>query len=527
MDPLSLSASIAGLASLSITIVDLSYKYGSGVLGAPKAQKDFLRELEAIGHPLRQLEKLVANSDPIPPQYPQASADLASTVTECQNEMEDLRRKLEKMQSGGKVKAALSRLKWPLAEDETLKAVQRLERYRSLFQNSLSVDTCGKWLLESPDFIRFTQGDDDFKSLWCYGLPGAGKTYLSSTVIDHIAAGFGNTRTAVAHWYFDCLGGGAQHPVALCGTLLKHFAAYFPQLPSEIRSFHDSFTGDKKRAPGEFDLLHVLLSLLSQLESPFVVIDALDECPEKHLAKVLDILSHLQQSKARVFITSRPHIETPSEGSNRWREIKIQAHSDDLRLLVEHKLQGKSTKALKRIMTEELKEEIIHAITAKAQEMFLWASLQLDEVLKGITKKKILKTLQKMPTSIHQVFGNTMSRITDDFAIRTLLWLTHAKEPLGFSALAHGLSIEFNDNDSDESDDEAAAEDIDTDNMPAIEALVEACFGLVSMDGWKQESSIGSLFHSRVSRGNSGCLWALQRATHFSDMLSVSVAERV
>lgn len=138
---------------------------------------------------------------------------------------------------------------------------------------------------------------------------------------------------------------------------------------------------------------------------------------------------------------------------------------------------------MKRVMTEELQEEIADAIVTKAQGMFLWASLQLDEVVKGSNKTKIRKALQNMPESIYEVFQKTMSRISNDFATRTLLWLACAKKPLGFTAISHGLVMEVYD-DEDGIEDEAM-KDMVTDDIPTIEELVEACCGLVSTDGNK------------------------------------------
>ncbi|KAH8148970.1 uncharacterized protein LAJ45_06945 [Morchella importuna] len=47
----------------------------------------------------------------------------------------------------------------------------------------------GDWLLKSPEFIGWVEGRLKSRLLWGHGIPGAGKTFLSSTVIDHL----GNT----------------------------------------------------------------------------------------------------------------------------------------------------------------------------------------------------------------------------------------------------------------------------------------------------------------------------------------------
>lgn len=141
MDPLSLAASITALAGFVATVVSTTYQYGSSVIGATKAVKSFLTELQDLRTTLQQLEGMVLNTDPSSPQYPQVSAKLSTTVIECQNSMDKLHQKLKKRQDAGKIKSAMYRLTWPLTEGDTLSAVDTLARYRGIFHFALSVDT--------------------------------------------------------------------------------------------------------------------------------------------------------------------------------------------------------------------------------------------------------------------------------------------------------------------------------------------------------------------------------------------------
>ncbi|KAF8847654.1 hypothetical protein BDZ45DRAFT_811419 [Acephala macrosclerotiorum] len=44
----------------------------------------------------------------------------------------------------------------------------------------------GQWLLENPEFMAWRDQEDVSNVLWCHGIPGAGKTVISSLVIDHL-----------------------------------------------------------------------------------------------------------------------------------------------------------------------------------------------------------------------------------------------------------------------------------------------------------------------------------------------------
>lgn len=127
-----------------------------------------------------------------------------------------------------------------------------------------------------------------------------------------------------------------------CATLLLQLADGFPRLPSEVQQLHLQYKAShSKRGPLLSDLSAVLFSVLKKIKRPFIVIDALDECLERHQESILSIIAQLQCHGARVFATSRPHIECPpSEELSAWHRIEIQAHADDLRRLLSHKIQS-------------------------------------------------------------------------------------------------------------------------------------------------------------------------------------------
>jgi len=141
MDPLSLAASIAGLAGLVASLVSTTYQYGSGVIGASSSQKGFLRELQSLRSTLQQLDSVVAEKADSSDEYSKVYTTLETTVAECQAEISELQGKLQRKLDAGKLKGAIYRLTWPLSEGETLKTVEVLARYRGLFQLAMSVDT--------------------------------------------------------------------------------------------------------------------------------------------------------------------------------------------------------------------------------------------------------------------------------------------------------------------------------------------------------------------------------------------------
>src|SRR5437016_1822632 len=70
---------------------------------------------------------------------------------------------------------------------------------QSDFINRRQAET-GQWLLDSPKFHLWLKADK--QTLFCPGIPGAGKTILTSIVVDELTTRFGNDKSiGVAYIY--------------------------------------------------------------------------------------------------------------------------------------------------------------------------------------------------------------------------------------------------------------------------------------------------------------------------------------
>lgn len=296
--------------------------------------------------------------------------------------------------------------------------------------------------------------------------------------------------SAVLYWYFNYRNP-KQHTLILPSLLLQ----LIDQLPTLHPAIGDLY-GHGKAMPNKPILIQSIDTLLREFKQSFLVLDALDECLHGLRDEVLSTVEHLQSLGVRILITSRQ--TGPGEFSE-WAHIEVKAHAEDLGHLFDYKLgmSKRFSQTIKEIMIKERKEKVIETIASKTDGMcvlllhliiirgtcsikltncrFLWASLQLDEVLKFSAVEEIHEALRNMPEDISQFFSRTMSRIANNgFALRTLLWLAYAKNPLSFDALSHALSIQL---------DKGFLKDVNRDNIPHIDALVENCFGLIVKDG--------------------------------------------
>jgi hypothetical protein len=137
MDPFSLSTGIAGLISLGMELTRILQGYISDYKSAPEDAHNLLVEVTSLCHVLKQFVEFLRKD--FKGRLEPTSA-LVALIRTCQEEVEGLYKKLEKLKGGGnKVKELVDRLKWPLKKEEFESTVTTLHRFMQTFQFSLSV----------------------------------------------------------------------------------------------------------------------------------------------------------------------------------------------------------------------------------------------------------------------------------------------------------------------------------------------------------------------------------------------------
>jgi hypothetical protein len=113
-------ASVAGLLSLTITVVDISHRYFSSAKNATKTVKGYFRELEALKLLLGDFKAVDSKG---------LSTATTTALEGCHSELERLRSKLQKRTTENSFSNAIHRLTWPFAEEETRHLIEVLGRF--------------------------------------------------------------------------------------------------------------------------------------------------------------------------------------------------------------------------------------------------------------------------------------------------------------------------------------------------------------------------------------------------------------
>jgi len=224
----------------------------------------------------------------------------------------------------------------------------------------------GNWLLATTKFQEWVQ--EKQQTIFCPGIPGAGKTIFTAIVIDDLINKFHSDLTiGIAYIYCNFRRKDEQKLDNLLACLIKQFSEVLPALPKAVRELYEQHS-TKRTRPSTDELLRVLQSVTASHSKIFIVVDALDECQisDGCRRRLIEECFNLQSLYgANLFMTSRflPEI---TENFDRASTFEIRASPKDVRKY----LAGQIFR-LPRFVNRDifLQEEIISGIIAAVDGM--------------------------------------------------------------------------------------------------------------------------------------------------------------
>ena len=221
----------------------------------------------------------------------------------------------------------------------------------------------GQWLLDSVEFQAWLKANN--QTLFCPGIPGAGKTILTSIVVSDLCHRFcHDTTIGIAYIYCNFKRKHEQTLEDLLLNLLKQLAQSQFSLPNIIKDLYERHQKNRTR-PLFNEICEALQSMTAIYSSVFIIVDALDECQTSDACRTifLSAIFTLQaKTRANLFVTSRyiPNIKKEFEGSTL---LEIQASEEDIRRYLDGnmlQLPGFVTRSPK--LQEEIKATIVKAV---------------------------------------------------------------------------------------------------------------------------------------------------------------------
>ncbi|CAN9187728.1 unnamed protein product [Alternaria alternata] len=275
----------------------------------------------------------------------------------------------------------------------------------------------GGWLLHSQVYQDWLGTSSC--TLFCPGIPGAGKTVSASIINADLWERYGSDNTiGLAHLFCNYRRQDEQTLDALLSGLLRQLVEPRASLPKHVEEFYDSQNGSsgpdrgygQNSTTGGINLLQALLSRIQELQNTCGI---------------------------NLLVTSR-FIPEIVEKFKTASMIEIQADRDDVRRYLSENMSRLPGFVRNKA---ELQEEIISKIVEAVRGMFLLAKLHLDSLLGKRSPKAVRIALDKLPTgtdAYDSAYDSAMERIEGQMAEQTEL----AKQALAFLTCARKPTLD-------------------------------------------------------------------------------------
>jgi ankyrin repeat protein/nucleoside phosphorylase len=334
----------------------------------------------------------------------------------------------------------------PLAQEHSLSADERrqklldslaFEEQDSRHNNIKAAlkKTC-EWFRTDDFYLRWLNPacyPDHHGFLWISGKPGSGKSTLMKFLLSDVTKRSGRqSGTAVVSFFFNARGTELEKStLGLYRSLLFQILTKFSDLQWLL---------DRHLNVDSYCTLETLQTLFQntigalQHRKLICFIDALDECDEEQVRKMIELFEELGETaevsgtQFYICLSSRhyPHVEIQP---CLRRTLEDQpGHTADIQKYVSAKLRPASRK-------DKVGTEISALILEKAGGVFMWVVLVVDILNKELRDGRattIKKHLQSLPSGLTDLFRKVILRdsANNDSLLLCIQWILFAKRPL-------------------------------------------------------------------------------------------------
>ncbi|KAF4946503.1 hypothetical protein FGADI_11141 [Fusarium gaditjirri] len=310
----------------------------------------------------------------------------------------------------------------------------RLSKIRSEYPGT------GRWLLDNDTFkswldLRYARIPP---LLWLTGLPGAGKTILTSLIVEEVQ----KLTPKPQALFFYCKQSPPEH-----NTFLVLARSLILQLLNQDKSLilylYQKYCDSNEAVLSSIPLAQEMLSfLLSSCKNGYIIIDGLDECEREERKVITQWFKHLVESLPEnapdrlrcLFVSQDDRIGI--KDLDGFAKINIKAQDNKQDVLSYSRVHADELRR-KFGFSEEESRRIAVAVADSVQGIFLLAKLIWINLNSQITIADVEEQVSEFPPETNQVYERIMDRIIHQAprqmragAMQLLGWLVCAKRPL-------------------------------------------------------------------------------------------------
>jgi Cdc6-like AAA superfamily ATPase len=224
----------------------------------------------------------------------------------------------------------------------------------------------GQWLLQDTKFQGWDQSKDG--TLFCPGIPGAGKTIMAALVIDRLLRSQHVAKDPVTFIYCNYKRQSEQSAKHMLSSILRQIIDIQPGVPKLVQDFYTSHT-TKKTTPSSDEIRQILEATLKDLRGLTIIVDALDECETRVRQEFLSAVETLRrQCEVRLLATSRPLPTVQSHPTFLDKPtLEVKASNEDL----EKYVRSRASELHSRVMSKpDLLENIVTSTVRATGRMY-------------------------------------------------------------------------------------------------------------------------------------------------------------
>ena len=320
-------------------------------------------------------------------------------------------------------------------------AEDQQEEHLHRISDSRQPGTCD-WILKDPRMRPWIEDDCGDATLWMTGIPGAGKSFLCSLIIENLQS---QQHLSTLYYLFSHQSCSENTSAVMLRTLaIQLLQQNLDMAPLVHQAYLQK--GSNKSSPA---MKNLLIKLLPSSKVTRIIIDGIDEISHATQQELIKNLIEIQKSvdpSCKLLVSSRD-------------EPQIQKSLGTKNCL---NLGGKTVESIGLFIKERMKglQELSPAIDAglvkvaekqlqdKAKGMFLYVRLVTDMLKDQMSEFDFENAINQLPEGLDEAYGRILSRIESlrpaqlrQRAFSILYWVCAARRPVLLHEVADGIVL--------------------------------------------------------------------------------------
>ncbi|MCJ1426586.1 hypothetical protein MMC29_004489 [Sticta canariensis] len=314
------------------------------------------------------------------------------------------------------------------------------EEYLHTLAEKRQLETCD-WILKDDQMFSWIENEMGDSILWMTGIPGAGKSILSSLIIENLR--IRNDRITL---YYFC---GQSSAKDSCGIVLRTLANQLVRENRDLAPLIHQCYLQKGSTTSHPAMKKMLKDVLSTVKPTRIVLDGVDECDYRVQKDVLSSLIELQKhagENLKILVSSR---ETPEIKTVMPQKMHMRLDgktNDALHLYIQQRV-----KLLKENFPDYdpiLFQRVEQRLREKADGMFLWVYLVSTMLEKKAPEIRFKNAIELLPDGLEAAYGLVLDRFRDlesdlkERCFKILFWVCTAYRPISIHEVVDGVALE-------------------------------------------------------------------------------------